>query len=228
MQIRAMFSGVMLGLCLMVPPAMAQQAGAGDVAAQTSQAAPPKLGLFAFLRPNPEAKAERAALRTERKAARIAAREAQRTAGLIGRAEVASRAAVQDGVQFALAHKPQGRWWCVPFARMVSGLSLRGNAKTWWEQAKGRYLRSQEPKVGAVMAFAASRAMPKGHVAVVSAVISDREILVVHANWLRGQVTLDDRVIDVSENGDWSRVRVENAAQTLGRVNPVNGFIYKG
>ncbi len=211
---------------------MAQQAGAGDVAAQTSQAAPAELGLFAFLRQNPEAKAERAALRAERKAARIAARiaarEAQRAAGLIGRAEVASRAAVQDGVQFALAHKPQGRWWCVPFARMVSGLSLRGNAKTWWERAKGRYMRSQEPKVGAVMAFAASRAMPKGHVAVVSAVISDREILVVHANWLRGQVTLDDRVIDVSENGDWSRVRVENAAQTLGRVNRVNGFIYKG
>jgi hypothetical protein len=188
----------------------------------------PKQGLFAFLGLNPEEKAARDAQRAERKAQRIAALEARRAARQIGSTEVASRAAVEQGVQFALDNKPQGRWWCVPFARMVTGLSLRGNAKTWWEQAKGRYQRSQEPKVGAVMAFAASSAMPKGHVAVVSGVISEREILVVQANWVRGRVTLDDRVIDVSENGDWSRVRVENSGESLGRVNPVNGFIYRG
>ena len=225
---RAYMAVMMLGFCLMGAPILAQSAAAPDAAGAQMQDAAPKQGLFALFSADPATKAERAALRAERKAARIAAREARRAARQMGGTEVASRAAVEQGVQFAIENKPQGRWWCVPFARMVAGLSLRGNAKTWWEQAKGRYQRSQEPKVGAVMAFAASGAMPKGHVAVVSSVISEREILVVHANWSRGQVTLDDRVVDVSENGDWSRVRVENSGETLGRVNPVNGFIYKG
>jgi len=34
-------------------------------------------------------------------------------------------------------------------------------------------------------------------------------------------------VVDVSAEGDWSEVRVANADGTLGRVNPVYGFIYK-
>ncbi len=202
---------------------------------QTAQAqdAAPKKGFWALLQGDPAVKAERAALRAERKAQRLAAREARKAARAArlsgkGAGEVASRADVKNGVEFALDNKPSGRWWCVPFARLVSGLDLRGNAKTWWAQAKGRYDRGQEPKVGAVMAFAASRAMPKGHVAVVSDVVSDREILVVQANWVRGKVTLDDRVVDVSEKGDWSVVRVENHAETLGRANPVNGFIYNG
>jgi hypothetical protein len=230
---RTLMSLMMLGFYLIATPVFAQPSAKPDVAAAEVQVSGPKQGLLALLRANPEAKAERAALRADRKAQRIAAREARsaaRTVGgaNVGGADVASRAAVEHGVQFALDNKPQGRWWCVPFARMVTGLSLRGNAKTWWEQAKGRYQRSQKPKVGAVMAFAASGAMPKGHVAVVSSVISDREILVVHANWARGKVTLDDRVVDVSENGDWSRVRVENSGESFGRVNPVNGFIYAG
>lgn len=230
---RACVSLMMLGFWLMGAPVLAQPAAKPDPAAAEVQVSAPKQGLRALLRPNPEAKAERAALRADRKAQRIAAREARRAARTVGGtkvggADVASRAAVEHGVQYALDNKPQGRWWCVPFARMVTGLSLRGNAKTWWEQGKGRYQRSQEPKVGAVMAFAASSAMPKGHVAVVSGVISEREILVVHANWARGKVTLDDRVVDVSENGDWSRVRLENSDESLGRVNPVNGFIYPG
>ncbi len=28
-------------------------------------------------------------------------------------------------------------YWCVPYARAVSGISLRGNAWTWWQGAKG-------------------------------------------------------------------------------------------
>jgi surface antigen len=105
-------------------------------------------------------------------------------------------------------------------------VEIRGNAKTWWHQAKGRYARGQEPEVGAVMAFSASRAMPKGHVAVVSKVLSEREVLVDQANWERNQITLDTLVVDVSAKGDWSRVKVASAGGTLGRVNPVNGFIY--
>jgi surface antigen len=105
-------------------------------------------------------------------------------------------------------------------------VDLRGNAKTWWDQAKGRYARSKEPRVGAVMAFAASRAMPKGHVAVVSHVISDREVLVDQANWVRNRITEDTLVVDVSPKGDWSQVRVANGEGSLGRVNPVQGFIH--
>jgi surface antigen len=76
------------------------------------------------------------------------------------------------------------------------------------------------------MAFAASRAMPKGHVAVVSHVISDREVLVDQANWVRNRITEDTLVVDVSPKGDWSQVRVANGEGSLGRVNPVQGFIH--
>ena len=36
----------------------------------------------------------------------------------------------------------------------------------------------------------------------------------------------DTLVVDVSAKGDWSAVKVANAGGTLGRVNPINGFIY--
>lgn len=138
----------------------------------------------------------------------------------------AARAKVKDAVTVAIANRPKGRIWCVPFARMVTGIDIRGNAKTWWHQAEGKYDRGSEPAIGAVMNFAASRAMPKGHVAVVSHILSDREILVDQANWERNRITQDTLVVDVSEKGDWSKVKVANAAGTLGRVNPVYGFIY--
>lgn len=127
----------------------------------------------------------------------------------------------------------KGYLQCVPFARDESGVDIHGNAKTWWTQAAGDYDRGREPREGAVMAFASSRAMPLGHVAVVSKVINDREILISHANWSpihgrRGQIERDVRAIDVSSAGDWSLVRVWYAPiGDLGlRANPVNGFIY--
>ncbi|WP_216821420.1 CHAP domain-containing protein [Tabrizicola sp. TH137] len=138
----------------------------------------------------------------------------------------AARAELKAAVKVAMANPPRGRIWCVPFARAVSGVEIRGNARTWWDQARGRYARGHEPKVGAVMAFAASRSMPKGHVAVVSKVIDDRTVLVDQANWERNRITLDTVVVDVSAKGDWSKVRVANGAGSLGRVNPVKGFIY--
>lgn len=122
---------------------------------------------------------------------------------------------------------------CAPFARAESGIQLFGNARDWWHQAAGRYERGQEPRAGAVMAFAPTRAMPVGHVAVVSRVVSDREVLLTHANWSpingrRGQVERNVRAVDVSPNGDWSMVRVWYAPiGDLGlRANPVAGFIY--
>lgn len=136
-----------------------------------------------------------------------------------------ARASVKAAVATAKATRTKGRLWCVPFARDVSGVEIRGNARTWWAKAEGRYTRSKQPEIGAVMAFAASRAMPLGHVAVVSKVISDREILIDHANWDRNRITTDQRVVDVSAKGDWSSVRVANGKGSLGRVNPVHGFI---
>lgn len=207
----------MIALSLLAQPAA--------VMADSGQGRP---GLFGFLVKG-EGKAARDAARAERKAEREARREARKAARkgeAPAVAEDAARAEVKAKVTIATSNRPKGRLWCVPFARAVTGVEIRGNAKTWWSQAEGVYDRGHEPKVGAVMAFAGSRAMPKGHVAVVSKVISPREILVDHANWDRNQITTDQLVVDVSDANDWSVVRVANDAGTLGRTNPVNGFIY--
>lgn len=118
---------------------------------------------------------------------------------------------------------------CVPFARAASGVAIHGNANTWWAQAEGRYDRGQEPRVGAVMHFPSTRAMPIGHVAMVSRIVNSREILIDHANWSRrGQIERGVRVVDVSPNNDWSMARVwYGPINDLGlRANPVSGFIY--
>jgi hypothetical protein len=124
-------------------------------------------------------------------------------------------------------------WECVPIARSLSGIQIRGDAHTWWGQADGRYRRGNEPRRGAVLAFKPHGAMTLGHVAAVSKVIDDRTILVTHSNWspingVRGQIERDVRIIDVSERGDWSRVRVWYAPSgDLGTTEwPVHGFIY--
>ena len=120
---------------------------------------------------------------------------------------------------------------CVPFARDVSGIEIHGNAHTWWGQAAGRYQRGQLPQVGAVMNFKAVRSMPVGHVAMVSRIVSDREVLLTHANWSRrGGIERDVRAVDVSEAGDWSVVRVWFAGVGgLGTTRyPLAGFIYSG
>jgi surface antigen len=119
---------------------------------------------------------------------------------------------------------------CVPYARQVSGIDLRGDAWTWWGQAKGRYARGKKPRLGAVLVFQKTRALPRGHVSVVTRVVDAREILITHANWsstsdTRGQVTSDVRVIDISPGNDWSEVRVWNGSD-FGRPYPAAGFIY--
>jgi surface antigen len=123
---------------------------------------------------------------------------------------------------------------CVPYTRQASGVQIFGNAKTWWTQAAGRYERGSEPKLGAVMSFKATPSMPLGHVGMVSKIVSDREVLIDHANWStiggrRGHIERGARVIDVSANGDWSAVRVWYAPMKgLGTSTyPLNGFIYK-
>lgn len=124
---------------------------------------------------------------------------------------------------------------CVPFARESSGIEIFGNAKTWWYKAAGNYDRGTAPQVGAVMAFKPTRGMPIGHVATVSQIVSDREVLISHSNWSRingrrGQIERNVRVLDVSVSGDWSKVRVWYAPlQDLGTSTyPLFGFIYAG
>ncbi|MFT3964351.1 MAG: CHAP domain-containing protein [Sphingobium sp.] len=118
---------------------------------------------------------------------------------------------------------------CAPFARQISGIQLFGRAANWWNEAVGRYARGTLPKVGAVLSFASSRSMPAGHVAMVSRIVSTREVLLTHANWsYRGGIERDVRAIDVSAAGDWSQVKVwYGPIGGLGlRPNPANGFIY--
>lgn len=118
------------------------------------------------------------------------------------------------------------RVWCVPFARTASGVALKGNAGTWWKAAQGVYYRGKAPEEGAVMVFAPHSSSRLGHVAVVSEVVSDRKVLIDHANWHRNKISLKMPVIDVSENNDWSRVQVEGTPGVLGNARPLHGFVY--
>lgn len=137
---------------------------------------------------------------------------------------------------FAHAAQPSeepSSWQCAPFARMFSGIQIFGDAWTWWEQALGKYARGFTPKAGSVLVFRASGAMPKGHVAVVNQVLTDRIIQVTHANWSpvegkRGQIENNVTVVDVSPGGDWSQVKVwYRPSGDLGvRTYPTYGFVY--
>lgn len=118
---------------------------------------------------------------------------------------------------------------CVPYARIVSGVDIHGDALNWWDQADGRFQRGHRPKKGAVLAFRAFGPMALGHVAVVSRVLDDRRILIRHANWSApGAIEEDVLAIDVSALGDWSQVRVWHSptGQMGARTNPTFGFIY--
>ena len=125
-------------------------------------------------------------------------------------------------------------WQCAPFARFFSGIKIFGDAWTWWEQASGKYGKGFSPDAGAVLVFKPYGAMSRGHVAVVSQVLTDRIIQVTHANWSplagkRGQVEQDVTVVDVSPKGDWSEVKVwYDPSGDLGRTTyPTYGFIYQ-
>ena len=119
------------------------------------------------------------------------------------------------------------RLQCVPYAREVSHIDLSGNAFLWWAEAAGRYARGSTPAVGAVLNFRSIGRMPLGHVAVVTAVLGPRTILVTQANWVPGSITNDVTIQDVSADNDWTDVRVElGDSATMGSVYPTYGFIY--
>jgi hypothetical protein len=114
---------------------------------------------------------------------------------------------------------------CALYARARTGIALFGAARAWWAQAEGRYQRTHTPQAGAVMAMGGT---PGGHIAVVARVLSPREILIDHANWMgQGEVMTGALAVDVSAANDWSEVRVWHPPSNgLGqRAYPVQGFI---
>lgn len=125
-----------------------------------------------------------------------------------------------------------GYYQCVRFAREFSGIQIYGDAWTWWTSALTSNRRTgAAPQVGAVIVFQPSGRMTRGHVAVVSQILTERVLRISHANWggSRGAIERDVTVVDVSDANDWSQVRVwHNPSGDLGvSVYPIYGFIYQ-
>jgi surface antigen len=116
---------------------------------------------------------------------------------------------------------------CVPYARETSGIQLSGDAWTWWFEAAGRYPRAQTPEPGAILVFKPHGDMTSGHLAVVTALTSPREIEVTQSNWLPHRIEHNQPIIDVSENNDWTAVRVwyEPTHMIGSTIYPTYGFI---
>lgn len=128
------------------------------------------------------------------------------------------------------AHAAAG-WSCVPYARSVSAVELRGDAWRWWDNANGVYAKGKTPKPGSVLVFKKTRQMSRGHVAVVRQIVGNRKIIIDHANWSRdGKVETQVGVIDVSSKNDWSKTRVwYGPIKDYGSTTyDTYGFIYSG
>ena len=105
----------------------------------------------------------------------------------------------------------EGGMQCVPYVRAHSTVALYGDAYIWWEKAAGVYQRSTQPTQGAVMVMVGYAGKHRAHVAVVRRIVTAREIRIDHANWLNdGAIYVNDPVVDVSPDNDWSQVKVWN------------------
>lgn len=131
------------------------------------------------------------------------------------------------------AAQAQDYWQCAYFARLFSGIQIFGDAWTWWQKANGKYAKGYTPQSGAVLVFRPQGSMKLGHVSVVSQVLTDRVIQVTHANWsriggTRGQIEKNVTVVDVSPQGDWSKVKVwYDSLRDLGSTSYTTyGFVY--
>ena len=117
---------------------------------------------------------------------------------------------------------------CVPYARQLSGIQLSGDAWTWWRSAAVGYRRSQQPNPMSVLVLRRTGQLPRGHVAVVRSVVSEREMRVDHANWddhwTRGRIYKNMTVIDVSPRNDWTVLQFWNGAG-YGKSYAAYGFI---
>jgi len=124
--------------------------------------------------------------------------------------------------------KPLRRLYCVEYARLRSGLAIFGDAKQWWSRARNLYDEFAQPAVDAVMVFSGSKRIRRGHVAVVTEIVSPREIVIDHANWQNhGEIDHNTPVLDVSSKNDWSAVRVWDVAtrQFGTHIYKISGFI---
>ena len=120
---------------------------------------------------------------------------------------------------------------CVAFARADTDIALSGNADDWWQNAQGVYARGTAPEIGSVLNFRANGRMRLGHVAVVTNVVDSRTIQIDQSHWNANGISRNVSVVDVSENNDWTAVRVELGRQaqgqgTYGSIYPTYGFIY--
>jgi hypothetical protein len=124
---------------------------------------------------------------------------------------------------------PFKKLFCAEYARARSGLAMFGDAKYWWTRAKSLYARASSPVENAVLVFKATSRLKLGHVAVVTHIVSNREIRVDQANWQNhGEIDHATPVMDVSARNDWSQVRVwDMKSGQFGRVYPVSGFIFQ-
>jgi len=121
---------------------------------------------------------------------------------------------------------------CVPYARAVSGIQIKGDAWTWWDQADGVYGKGSAPRSGAVLVLGRSDRLSSGHISVVVSVRNSREITVSHTNWgndgpTRRRIYREQSVIDVSSDNDWTAVRFWNPdTGAYGGVYESDGFVY--
>jgi surface antigen len=116
---------------------------------------------------------------------------------------------------------------CVAFAKYDAGIEIAGNARDWWGRAAGVYERGSRPEEGSVLAFRPNDRMPLGHVAVVSGIEDSRTIVIDQSHWNSRGISRDIEVKDVSEDNDWSAVRVQlGHGAGFGSIYPTHGFIY--
>ena len=125
-----------------------------------------------------------------------------------------------------LGAQPASAINCVAYVKAVTGFSLMGDAWQWWGAAEHVYERGYAPAPGAVMVFSRTARMHVGHVALVSRIVSNREILIDQANWHHGLVDRGVSVHDLSLANDWSSVEVEWTKGVYGGPFPITGFVY--
>jgi hypothetical protein len=122
----------------------------------------------------------------------------------------------------------------VAYVKSVTGIRIPGEAWSWWDGSNGRYARGAVPAPTAVLVFRQQQNLPLGHLAIVTKVLSSREVRISHADWsstwaTRGRITGNVPVLDVSSRNDWTKVRLWYAARgTVENVYNTYGFVYGG
>ena len=125
----------------------------------------------------------------------------QRTRAVLGSLAAALLVTLTPGGAFAESY-----WQCVPFARLVSGIQIFGDAWTWWEGAAGKYERGQRPRQFAVLVLSRTARLKLGHVAVVMDIDGPRQIRVTHANF--GSDSISRHIIAETTTGKAQGIRV--------------------